>query len=396
MKIAYFTDTYLPNVDGVVTFLLAYRAELEKRGHEVYIFTPGSKRDKAENKDKRVYYFTSASFKPYPDYRISLFPFLSAVKLAKEIKPDIIHSHGIATTGLAAIQCAQKLRVPAIASFHTMAPEATHYLTKNEGMQKFLEDVAWKYLKWYYASFEPVLAPSGYTADILKAHGIGNVQVLPSGIDSKSFAKADGEAVRKRHGLGKKKVILHAGRMVMEKNLDLLIDEAQSIINKQPNARFMLVGKGPAEEHYKARVQAKGLGDYFIFTGFVDGKELPDYYAAADVFAFPSKFDTQGLVVLEAMASGTPAVVPTKSAAAELIEEGKTGYSFTEPVDFREKVLLAMERKDEMGKAAREAARKYDKEIMVGKLEDLYKAKVEANNSKANAAKNGKNGKEKK
>ena len=75
MKIAYFTDTYLPNVDGVVTCLLAYRAELEKRGHEVYIFTPGSKRDKAENKDKKVYYFTSASFKPYPDYRISLFPF---------------------------------------------------------------------------------------------------------------------------------------------------------------------------------------------------------------------------------------------------------------------------------------------------------------------------------
>ncbi len=383
MKIAYFTDTYLPNVDGVVTCLLAYRAELEKLGHEVYIFTPGSKKDKAENRDRKVHYFTSTSFKPYPDYRISLFPFLSAVKLAKEIKPDIIHSHGIATTGLAAIQCAQKLKVPAIASFHTMAPEATHYLTKNEGVQKFLEDVAWKYLGWYYNSFEAVLAPSRYTADILKAHGIGRVTVLPSGIDVRAFAKADGEAARKRHGLNRKKVILHAGRLVMEKNLDLLIDEAQSIINKQPNARFLIVGKGPAEEYYKGKVKAKGLEEYFTFTGFVDKKELPDYYAAADVFAFPSKFDTQGLVVLEAMASGTPAVVPKKSAAEELIAEGKTGYSFSEPVDFREKVLLAIERHGEMGGAAREAAKAYGKSEMVARLEGIYRERIGARGRKA-------------
>lgn len=377
MKIAYFTDTYLPNVDGVVTCLLAYRAELEKRGHEVYIFTPGTKKDKAENKDKRVHYFTSASFKPYPDYRISLFPFLSAVKAVKEIKPQIIHSHGIATTGLAAIQCANKLKVPAIASFHTMVPQATHYLTKNEGMQKLLENVAWKYLHWYYSSFDTVLVPSNYTAGILKEKGIRNVLVMPSGIDVKNFLKGDGEGVRKKHGLGKKKVILHVGRLVMEKNLDLIINEAHSIINKQPNARFLIVGKGPSEEYYKNAVKMKGLGEYFIFAGFVEKKDLPEYYAAADVFAFPSQFDTQGLVVLEAMAAGTPVVVPKKSASAELVEEGKNGYTFEEPVDFREKILLAIENKDGMGKAARETAKRYDKVDMVGKLEDFYKSKIE-------------------
>ena len=390
MKIAYFTDTYLPNVDGVVTCLLAYRAELEKRGHEVYIFTPGSKRDKAENKDKRVHYFTSASFKPYPDYRISLFPFLSAVKLAKEIKPDLIHSHGIATTGLAAIQCAQKLKVPAIASFHTMAPEATHYLTKNEGMQKFLEDVAWKYLKWYYGFFDTVLVPSKYVMEVLREKGITNTMILPSGIDLKAFGKGDGEDVRKKHGLGKKKVILHVGRLVMEKNLDLLINEAHSIVNKQPNARFLIVGKGPSEEYYKNAVKMKGLAEYFIFAGFVDRKELPDYYAAADVLAFPSKFDTQGLVVLEAMACGTPAVVPKKSAAEELVEEGKNGYTFSEPVDFREKILLAIEKKKEMAESAKKRAALYDKADTVSKLEELYRAKAEANKAKKEAKKNGK------
>lgn len=382
MKIAYFTDTYLPNVDGVVNCILTYRKWLEKNGHEVFIFTPGTKKDKAENKDPNVYHFTSAAFKPYPDYRISLFPFLSAVKMVKEIGPDIIHSHGIATTGLAAIQCANKLKVPAVASFHTMVPQATHYLTKSEGVQKFLENVAWKYLRWYYSSFGAVLAPSNYTANVLREQGILNVMVLPSGIDVKNFTKGDGEEVRKRHGLGKKKVVLHLGRLVMEKNLELLINEAQSIINKQPNARFLIVGKGPAEKEYKNMVKMKGLDNYFIFAGFVEKKELPDYYAAADVLAFPSGFDTQGLVVLEAMAAGTPAVVPGKSAAAELVEEGESGYTFREPVDFREKILLAMDRKEEMGKAARERAKAYGKEEMMGKLEEFYEAKVSANSSK--------------
>ena len=390
MKIAYFTDTYLPNVDGVVTCLLNYRKELEKKGHEVYIFSPGSKKDKAENKDKNVYYFTSTTFKPYPDYRLSLFPFPSAVKRVKEIKPDIVHSHGIATTGLAAINCAHDLKVPAIASFHTMVPEATHYLTKNESMQKILEDVAWTYLKWYYGFFDTVLVPSKYVAEILKAKGINNTMILPSGIDLKAFGKADGEAARKKHGLGKKKIILHVGRLVMEKNLDLLINEAHSIVNKQPNARFLIVGKGPSEEYYKNAVKMKGLEEYFIFAGFVDNRELPDYYAAADVLAFPSKFDTQGLVVLEAMACGTPAVVPKKSAAEELVEEGKNGYTFSEPVDFREKILLAIEKKKEMSESARERAALYDKAGMVLKLEELYKAKAEANAKKKEVKKNNK------
>jgi len=393
MKIAYFTDTYLPNVDGVVTCLLNYRKELEKKGHEVYIFTPGSKKDKAENKDKNVYYFTSTTFKPYPDYRVSLFPFPSAVKRVKEIMPEIVHSHGIATTGLAAINCAHALKVPAIASFHTMVPEATHYLTKNEGMQKLLEDVAWKYLRWYYGFFDTVLVPSKYVMEVLREKGITNTMILPSGIDLKAFGKADGEAVRKKHGLGKKKVILHVGRLVMEKNLELLINEAHSIVNKQPNARFLIVGKGPSEEYYKNAVKMKGLEEYFIFAGFVDRKELPDYYAAADVLAFPSKFDTQGLVVLESMACGTPAVVPKKSAAEELVEEGKNGYTFSEPVDFREKILLAIEKKKEMSKSAKKRAALYDKADTVSKLEELYRAKAEANKTKKEAKKN--NGKKK-
>jgi 1,2-diacylglycerol 3-alpha-glucosyltransferase len=372
MKIAYFTDTYLPNNDGVVACLLNYRKGLEKRGHEVFIFTPGTKKQKQENKDKHVYYFTSASFKPYPDYRLALFPFQSARKLVKEIGVDLIHSHGIATTGLAAIDCASNLKIPSIASFHTMVPSATHYLTSREDMQKFLEDVSWKYLRWYYRFFKRVLVPSNFTQNILEKEGIPNTTVMPAGINYRFYSGGDGEWIRKRYRLGKKKIVLHVGRVVKEKNLELLVNEAQSIINKRPNVVFIIVGKGPAEEHYKDFVALKGLDEYFIFAGFVPKRELPDYYDAADAFAFPSYFDTQGLVALEAMAAGLPVVAPMRSGSSDFVKDGETGYLFKEEVDFRERLLLALENGKGMEEKCKEVARRYDADKRVEELVGFY------------------------
>lgn len=372
MKIAYFTDTYLPNNDGVVTCLLNFRKGLEKRGHEVVILTPGTKKQKQENRDENVYYFTSASFKPYPDYRLALFPFPSARKLLKGMDVDLIHSHGIATTGLAAVDCAKELGKPCIASFHTMVPSATHYLTSRQDMQKFLEEVAWKYLRWYYKFFRKVLVPSAYTQNVLEKHGIGNTLVMPAGMDYKFYSSGDGEWVRKRYRLGRKKVVLHVGRLVKEKNLELLINEAESIINKKPSVAFLIVGKGPAEEHYKNMVKMKGLEEYFIFPGFVPAKELPDYYAAADAFAFPSYFDTQGLVALEAMAAGIPVVAPERSGSSDFVKDGETGYLFREEVDFREKLLLALENGGELGEKGKKVAKEYDSDKRVEKLLEFY------------------------
>jgi 1,2-diacylglycerol 3-alpha-glucosyltransferase len=377
MRIAYFTDTYLPNNDGVVACLLNYRKGLEKRGHEVFILTPGTKKQKQENKDKNVYYFTSASFKPYPDYRLALFPFRSARKILKELKVELIHSHGIATTGLAAIDCAGSLKIPCVASFHTMVPSATHYLTTRQDMQKFLEEVSWKYLRWYYKFFRKVLVPSEFTKTVLGKNGITNTLVMPAGIDYKFYAKGEGEWIRKRYRLGKKKIVLHVGRVVKEKNLELMINEAQSIINKRPNVVFIIVGKGPAEEYYRNLVTMKGLGEYFIFTGFVPRKELPDYYNAADVFAFPSYFDTQGLVALEAMAAGLPVVAPEKSGSSDFVKDGETGYLFKEEVDFREKLLLAIENGREVGEKGKETAKEYDSDRRVEELIRFYEAVLE-------------------
>lgn len=360
MKIAFFTDTYLPNTDGVVTYLVNYKRILEEMGHEVYVFAPGTKRQKDENRDPRVHYFTSTTFKPYPDYRIALFPFITATNLIKEIKPDIVHSHGIATTGIAAFQAAKKINAPAIASFHTMISEATHYITKKEDLQKIFESVAWKYLRWYYSNFDKVIVPSNFSHAILEKQGIRGIVVKPAGLDLANFhPKIEFEHVKKKYSADGP-IVLFIGRLVIEKNLALLIDAAQKVVNRMPNVKFVIGGKGPAEQYYKDLVKSKGLAENFIFAGFVSSAELPALYRCADAFAFPSFFDTQGLVVLEAMAAGTPAVVPKDSAPAEFVADGENGYYFSDAQDFSEKIMLAIGNRERLSKNAIAAAKKHD------------------------------------
>lgn len=360
MKITFFTDTYLPNRDGVVTYITNYRRVFEEMGHEVYVFAPGTKKQKDENKDTRVHYFTSTSFKPYPDYRIALFPFISATNIIKEIKPDIVHSHGIATTGIAAFQAAKKINVPAIASFHTMVSDAVHYIDNRNNLQKFFESVVWKYLRWYYSNFDKVVVPSNFSSTILEKQGIKNIVVKPTGLDLKNFhPNVEYEFIKKKYNVSGP-MVLFVGRLVLEKNIMLIIDSAQKILNKISNVKFIIAGKGPAEEHYKNLVKNKGLSESFIFAGFVKDEELPALYRAADVFAFPSFFDTQGLVVLEAMATGTSAVVPKNSAAAEFITDGENGYYFSDAYDFPEKIIIAIENKEKLSKNAIVSTKKYE------------------------------------
>jgi len=378
MNIAFFTDTYSPNTDGVVTAILNYRRELENRGHTVFIFSPGTAQQKEENKDPRIYYFTSKSFKPYPDYRIAVFNFFSHVKIIKDLKIDVIHSHGVATTGLAAIQSSKKLGIPAVATFHTLLPEAMHYVTNQPQLKGVLQSLAWSYLSWYYSSYRKTFAPSTFTKKILESHGVKNAFVMPGGVDTKLFnPSVSGAITRKKFGIKKSdNVVLCLGRVALEKNLEVVIEAAPSIINLLPDVKFVIAGKGPAEKHYKELVRQKGLDMHFIFTGYVDQEFVPGLYACADVLAFPSCFDTQGLVVLEAMACGTPAVVRKDSAPSEFVSEGKNGYVFSDHFDFHEKVVSAIKNKKTLGGEAVKTAREFDISLVTDRLLDVYSSLI--------------------
>ncbi|MDO8339149.1 MAG: glycosyltransferase [Candidatus Burarchaeum sp.] len=377
MRIAYFTDTYLPQRDGVVTTILESRRALEREGHEVYIFAAGSRREKKMNADPRVFYHASAPFRPYPEYRVALFPFF-AERTVKRLDIDLVHTHGMASMGLAALATSARLHLPLVGTFHTMVPDATHYLTKSKTIGRLGKRLMWRYLRWYYNRCDHVIAPSRWVAKILAEKGIGNVHVVHPGIDTVKFSLrargAAAKAFRKKHGLESGPVVLHVGRVALEKNIETLIKSAIYVLEEIPDCKFVIAGKGPAEKHYRALVKAEGVGNAFRFAGFVPDEELPAAYGTADVLAFPSTFETLGLVALEAMACGTPVACADHEPLKEIVEEGKNGAVFSphDPEACAAAIVRVYNRRGRMGSAARTTALKHEMRKSTAKLMEVY------------------------
>lgn len=371
MKIAFFTDTYLPTVDGVVFAIESYRKEFEKKGHEVYIFCPGTKDDKKNNVNPNIFYHTSREFKPYPNYKLALFP-LSSITKVKKLHIDIIHCHALATMGLAGYLASKTLKIPNIATYHTMVSEATHYISKKKSIDKITKKAVWKYCKWYYNLFDKVTTPSTYMQKILKKHSI-NSEVLPNGINTTRFKYKPSKKIKKELNLEKNKIAFHVGRLVKEKNIDLIINSAKLTEKKVPNIKFVFAGDGPAREYYEKRIKEKKLEHLFLFLGMVDQKELPELYSNSDVYMFPSTFDTQGLVAVEAMSCGLPIIGIRNSAVQNVIKEGKNGYIFNKkPESFSNALEKALKLKTPLTYSIH-TAEEYSKEKMAKKMLEIYK-----------------------
>lgn len=379
MKIAYYTETYLPNKDGVVTSILIFKNALEDMGHEVYIFAAGDRKAKKENRDKNVFYYTSTPFRPYPMYRIALFPFTSQRKV-KELGIDLIHSHGMATMGLAAVEAAKVNKLPLVSTFHTLVTHATHYISNAKVVRGMIERFTWRYLKWYYKQCNAVVAPSVVIKEMLEEMGLTGIYVIPTGIDVNSYNPAnDGSSVRKEWGMEKNKIILNVGRLVLEKNLDVLIKSSLIVLEEFSDARFVIVGEGPAFGYYKKLVGKTGVEKWFHFVNeAVPAHKMPLVYAAADVFVIPSKFETQGIVVQEAMASGKPVVGADYLALKEIIREDYNGYKFKpdDPEECAEKLIKALKIGKQMRENARKSAEEFSIENCANRMVKLYEKMV--------------------
>jgi len=379
MKIAYYTETYLPNKDGVVTSILTFKNALEDMGHEIYIFAAGDRRAKRENKDKRVFYYTSTPFRPYPMYRIALFPFLSQSKV-KELGIDLVHSHGMATMGLAAVEAAKINKLPLVSTFHTLIPQASHYISDAKVIKEIVEKFAWRYLEWYYKKCDAVITPSVVIKEMLEERGLTGIEVIPTGIDIRRFNTSnDGSIMKKEWEMEKNRIILNVGRLVLEKNLDVLIKSSLLVLEEFSDARFVIVGEGPALNYYKKLVSKTGVGKWFRFVNeIVPLEKIPLVYAAADVFAIPSKFETQGIVVQEAMASGKPVVGADYLALKEIIRDGYNGYKFNpdSPDECAEKIIKALKKGAEMRDNARKSAEEFSIENCAMRMVKLYEKMV--------------------
>ncbi|MEM3437085.1 MAG: glycosyltransferase [Nitrososphaerales archaeon] len=379
MKIAFFSDTYLPNRDGVVTSILTLRKALEERGHEVFIFCSGSRQVKERNLDDHVFYYTSIPFKPYPNYKIAIFPFFSKRKIEK-LGIQLVHSHGIATTGWVAIWTAISLNLPILTTFHTLIPEAVHYVAKSNIVRGLIKKIAWDYVRFYLKRSDVVIVPSNAIKDVLIKHGLKReIYVIPTGIDVNKFnPNVNGGLIRKLLGVKDEYLVLYLGRLVKEKNLDVLIKAAPKVLKKLSNCKFILAGVGPAKEYYENMIIKNNVRNSFILQGYIEEEKIASYYAASDVFVFPSKFETQGLTALEAMACGKPVVGADYLAIKEIVKNGYNGYLFNpdDPDDCAEKIIKTINEKSLMSKNARKTALEYSVDKCINKLLAVYEKMI--------------------
>lgn len=378
MKIAMFTDTYLPTRDGVVTSILMTKQRLEELGHEVFMFAPEPDND--ADREKGVYYFRAVSFDKYPGYRVAMFP-TNKCEILEDLDVDVIHTHGLLAMAVRSMFAGRVLRKPVVVSFHTMVTEASKYYVKLPFLDPILNRLFWIYLRQLLERADAVVVPSeAIRAELSQyAPGMKRIEVIPTGVDCSLFSpEVDGTVIRKRHGLDKGKVVLNVGRIAWEKNLDLILKGFSVMKNRNDGVWLMIVGDGPAREHYTRLAAELGVTERTIFTGFVPDAELPQYYAASDAFVMASKFETQGIVVLEAMACGKSVAGINYRAVAEIVKDGVNGFLFDEsPESCASAMEAALDCTDDVRSAARQRAKEYSMMDSVGKLVKVYEFVIE-------------------
>lgn len=382
LRIAMFADSFHPTVDGAVVAMETAALGLEKRGHEVVVLAPNPHVELGLK--RKVHFLPAREFKFYPDYRVVISPSDMLEFLRKE-NVDVIHCHGLASMAILSLTAAKVLKIPHVLTFHTMANEAIKYYSPIPVRQELMVNLVWVYLRNLLKRPEVVIAPSAPVKNELLANRVAMkaCEVVPTGVDCQKYSpeKYD-KAFLERYGLVGKRVLLHVGRLSKEKRLDIVLNALAKIAPRAPDLRLLVVGKGPAEQYYKDMAKRLGLAEVVTFTGFLPEEDMPKAYASSEVLVIASTFETQGLVVLEALASGTPVAGMRHRAIPEFVQEGKNGCLF-EPDSCAEAIERCLVRSDSMMISAVSTARDYSIDTCCAKLEKCYElsAKILADNS---------------
>ncbi|MBE6514229.1 MAG: glycosyltransferase family 4 protein [Thermoplasmata archaeon] len=376
MRIVMMTDSYFPTCDGVVTSICTIKESLEERGHEVIIVAPEPEPDKRQ---EGVYYFRAVKFRSYEGYYVPIFP-TDKMNLMKKLKPDIIHVHGVATMAIRALFIGRDLGIPTIMTFHTMVDDAALYYMPVKMPPEIGQKLIWIYLRQILKRFDAVVTPTACIGAELEAHGAHcrHLLAVPTGAKTDVFRPGiPCEEVRERYGLGDSKVVVHVGRVSYEKNIDMVIRAMQHV-----DAKLLVVGKGPAMDDMKALVSELGLDDRVTFTGYVPNDELPKIYNAGDMVISASKFETQGLTILEGMATGKPVACRNGRAFAEIVTDGVNGYLFDDDEGCVEAIKKCLNAPQSVIDASYETAMANSREKSVEGYENAYRVAIEEKRSR--------------
>ncbi len=358
MKVAFFTDTFDPDINGVARTLKRFTDYLDDQHISFKVFAPMSSSN--DYVSSHIHRFKSLSFFLYPECRLAFPNYFQIRAELQEFAPDLIHVATPFNIGLCGAYYAKKLNIPIVGSYHTDFDQYLKFYNL-EFLSKFL----WRYMNWFHRPFKKIFVPSNDTLEGLKRHGFTNLELWGRGVDCNLYhPHYDQKAVREQYDIHKKYLLTYVGRLAPEKDVHTLLTVAKSIpahINEQ--IQWLIVGDGPMREELEQEAP-----ENIMFTGYVKGEQLAAVYSASDLFVFPSPTETFGNVVLEALASGTPAIAANSGGVKTIIQDGVTG-SLCQPgnVDsFLQSILRLIENdslRNEMGIEGRNYAltQKWDK-----------------------------------
>lgn len=338
MRIGFFTDTYFPQVSGVATSIRTLKNELEKQGHEVYIFTTTD--PDADEFEKDIVRMPSVPFISFTDRRIVVRGLWFAYQIAKELELEIIHTHTEFGTGFLGKMVANRLRIPVIHTYHTMYEDYLHYIANGKVVRP---SHVKHFIKMFVNHSTGVVCPSKRVVDTLKRYEVDvPMRIIPTGIDVSRFSrpditKKDTDQLRDKLGLHTDDLmILSLSRISYEKNIHVIVQQFPEVLMSYPNARLVIVGKGPYREDLEELSRQLGVEDYTQFTGEVPHEDVAYYYHAADYFVSASTSETQGLTYAEAIASGTQCIVEGNDYLNQLLNDESLGITFEQDADFSE------------------------------------------------------------
>lgn len=374
MKIAIFSDSILPVINGVSISVDALVQALRDLGHSVHIFGPsaGAKQDE----DPNFVRFPSFRLPNARDVWIARPPFLSTLREFRKHEFDVIHTHTCGPIGFIGLRWAQSHEIPIVSTYHTLYDRYAHYFWFLP--RRYVRFKIAKHTNFYYNAVDAIITPSEASERWLKRHSIESpITVIPTGI--KSPNPKPREKVRDELGISpQSKVCLFVGRIAQEKNMGTLLQAFKLASDCDPDLRLWIVGDGPYRPDCMEMVRLLRLGDKVKFTGFVNPAQIGNYYSAADFFLFASQTETQGLVVNEALAYGLPTILVEGGGASAMIENFENGLICANtPESLSENLLKVLTSESlcaKLAENARHSARRNGQEAMAQSVVQVYES----------------------
>ena len=396
MKIVFATDTYWPRCNGATVSIDAFKREFELMGHEVHIIAPEYPNTEASD-DPTIHRFKSYQFLFSPEDRLvwkaerwHIF------KRLKKIQPDIIHCHTEFQLSIMVMKYGHKHDIPVVFTCHTYWEEYINlYMPFPD---KVGRQVARSIQKAALKMVDRIVTPTEPMKSVLRSYGIDRqIDVLPTGVPEDEFSSVDRDEIRKSSFLYDdfpflkgKPVLLYVGRVTREKNMDFILDHFSKLQPTHPEARLVVTGGGPYLSELKRKARRLGIDEKIAFTGYVPRNRVRELYALADVFVFASKTETQGLVTIESMMTGTP-VVAIGEMGTRIVMNGDNG-GFMVPDDpeiFTDKVRSLLDSRElweEKSREAREYSRSWSSRRMAEILKGIYEELLERKNREGREA----------